>query len=122
VSPDVTESIKARLLEQARSADAEFQHYLVRYACERFLYRLGEELRHDMSPGLLPRVEVYRLDRLLGGLPGDETAPIVMAVSPGTLGLIEIALRLSRPVSRAIHGAHSTESSLPCLSPRVRGL
>ncbi|MFH0944791.1 MAG: nucleotidyl transferase AbiEii/AbiGii toxin family protein [Planctomycetota bacterium] len=41
MSQDVTASIKARLLIQAKQAEVEFQLYLVRYACERFLYRLG---------------------------------------------------------------------------------
>ena len=41
MSPDVTASIKARLLNQAKQAEVEFQLYLVRYARERFLYRLG---------------------------------------------------------------------------------
>ena len=41
MSPDVVASIKARLLNQARKLEEEFQLYLVRYACERFLYRLG---------------------------------------------------------------------------------
>lgn len=38
---DVTASIKARLLNRARQEDGEFELFLVRYACERFLYRLG---------------------------------------------------------------------------------
>ena len=41
MSPDVPASIKARLLNLAKAADVEFQNYLVRYACERFLYRLS---------------------------------------------------------------------------------
>ena len=41
MSPDIPASIKARLLNLARAAQMEFQHYLVRYAGERFLYRLG---------------------------------------------------------------------------------
>jgi predicted nucleotidyltransferase component of viral defense system len=41
VSPDVPASIKARLLNLAKASEVEFQLYLVRYACERFLYRLG---------------------------------------------------------------------------------
>ena len=34
-------SIRARLLNKARNAGADFELFLVRYACERFLYRLG---------------------------------------------------------------------------------
>jgi predicted nucleotidyltransferase component of viral defense system len=41
VSPDVAASIKARLLNKARARGEEFELFLVRYACERFLYRLG---------------------------------------------------------------------------------
>ena len=41
MSPDIPASIKARLLNRARAAQMEFQLYLVRYAGERFLYRLG---------------------------------------------------------------------------------
>jgi hypothetical protein len=41
VTRDVTASIKARLLNRARQEDGEFELFLVRYACERFLYRLG---------------------------------------------------------------------------------
>ena len=36
----MTSSIKARLLAQARWGGEEFELFLVRYACERFLYRL----------------------------------------------------------------------------------
>lgn len=41
MSPDIPASIKARLLNRARDARIEFQLYLVRFASERFLYRLG---------------------------------------------------------------------------------
>jgi len=41
VNRDIPASIKARLLNGAKAAKAEFQLYLVRYAGERFLYRLG---------------------------------------------------------------------------------
>lgn len=37
----MTASIKARLLAEARRRGEEFEFYLVRFACERFLYRLG---------------------------------------------------------------------------------
>ena len=38
---NVADSIRARLLNSARGGGTEFELYLVRYACERFLYRLG---------------------------------------------------------------------------------
>jgi len=41
MSPNVAASIKARLLKQAKEKGEEFESFLVRYACERFLYRLG---------------------------------------------------------------------------------
>ena len=41
MSTNTEDSIRARLLNRARSEGTEFQLYLVRYACERFLYRLG---------------------------------------------------------------------------------
>ncbi len=39
---NVAVSIRERLLNKAKSVGAEFELFLVRYACERFLYRLGE--------------------------------------------------------------------------------
>ena len=42
MSPNVADSIKARLLNEAKGGGIEFELVLVRYACERFLYRLGE--------------------------------------------------------------------------------
>ena len=39
---NVAASIRERLLNKARSVGAEFELFLVRYACERFLYRLGQ--------------------------------------------------------------------------------
>ena len=47
MSPDVAASIRARLLNRAKSRGIEFQIYLVRYACERFLYRLGQSAVRD---------------------------------------------------------------------------
>ena len=41
MSPDVAASIKARLLTKAKASGEAFELFLVRYACERFLYRLG---------------------------------------------------------------------------------
>ena len=41
MTSNVSASIRARLLNQARSEGTNFQLFLDRYACERFLYRLG---------------------------------------------------------------------------------
>jgi hypothetical protein len=41
MSPDVPASVKARLLNEAKRQGEGFELFLVRYACERFLYRLG---------------------------------------------------------------------------------
>jgi hypothetical protein len=49
VSPNVSASVKARLLTRAKKQEVEFELFLVRYACERFLYRLGaSELRERL--------------------------------------------------------------------------
>src|SRR3989442_6154586 len=42
MSPDVSASVRARLLNQAKAQREEFERTLVRYAGERLLYRLGE--------------------------------------------------------------------------------
>ena len=47
MSLDVAASIRSRLLNRAKSGGIEFQHYLVRYARERFLYRLGQSAVRD---------------------------------------------------------------------------
>ena len=47
MSLDVAASIRSRLLNRAKSGGIEFQLYLVRYACERFLYRLGQSEVRD---------------------------------------------------------------------------
>src|SRR5450756_1307487 len=41
MSPDVAASVRARLLAQARISGEEFERTLVRFAAERWLYRLG---------------------------------------------------------------------------------
>ncbi len=47
MTPNIAASIKARLLPKAKERGEEFELFLVRYACERFLYRLGaSELRN----------------------------------------------------------------------------
>ncbi|MGA9827955.1 MAG: nucleotidyl transferase AbiEii/AbiGii toxin family protein [Rhodanobacteraceae bacterium] len=47
MSPDPVASIQALLLDKAKAAEVEYQLYLVRYACERFLYRLGESAHRE---------------------------------------------------------------------------
>ena len=47
MSPNVPASIKARLLNKAKVKGEEFELFLVRYACERFLYRLGASLLRE---------------------------------------------------------------------------
>ena len=47
MSSNIADSIKARLLNEARGGGTEFELILVRYACERFLYRLGESAVRD---------------------------------------------------------------------------
>lgn len=41
MSADIPASIKARLLNKVRERGEQFELFLVRYVCERFLYRLG---------------------------------------------------------------------------------
>lgn len=47
MSSNTAASIRARLLMHAKGVGAEFQLFLVRYACERFLYRLGASKFRD---------------------------------------------------------------------------
>ena len=47
MSLNIADSIRARLLNEARGGGTEFELFLVRYACERFLYRLGESAVRD---------------------------------------------------------------------------
>ena len=47
MTANVAASIRAHLLNKARSVGSEFELFLVRYACERFLYRLGESVERD---------------------------------------------------------------------------
>lgn len=47
MTTNVAASIRARLLNRARTEGTEFQLFLDRYACERFLYRLGESEVRD---------------------------------------------------------------------------
>jgi hypothetical protein len=47
MSPDIQASIKARLLNKVKKTGDEFELFLVRYACERFLYRLGASSMRD---------------------------------------------------------------------------
>ncbi len=47
MSPNIQASIKARLLNRAKETGEELELFLVRYACERFLYRLGVSRLRD---------------------------------------------------------------------------
>jgi hypothetical protein len=47
MSPDIQASIKARLLNKVKETREEFELFLVRYACERFLFRLGASAMRD---------------------------------------------------------------------------
>jgi len=47
MSPDVSASVRARLLNQARLGGEEFERTLVRFAAERLLYRLGASTARD---------------------------------------------------------------------------
>ena len=47
MTSNVAASIRARLLIRARAEETEFQLFLDRYACERFLYRLGASEARD---------------------------------------------------------------------------
>jgi hypothetical protein len=54
------------------------------------------------APGFLPERQMQRLDRLLGGLLRCEARPFVPAIAPRRLRLLEIALRLLKPIGRTI--------------------
>ena len=47
MTTNVAASIRSRLLSRAKAEGTEFQLFLDRYACERFLYRLGESEVRD---------------------------------------------------------------------------
>ena len=47
MTTDVAASIRSRLLSRAKAEGTDFQLFLDRYACERFLYRLGESEVRD---------------------------------------------------------------------------
>ena len=47
MTTNVAASIRSRLLSRAKAEGTEFQLFLDRYACERFLYRLGESGARD---------------------------------------------------------------------------
>ncbi|MYA61788.1 MAG: nucleotidyl transferase AbiEii/AbiGii toxin family protein [Dehalococcoidia bacterium] len=47
MSTNIAESVKARLLNKGRGSGTEFELLLVRYGCERFLYRLGQSAVGD---------------------------------------------------------------------------
>lgn len=83
MSSDIQASIKARLLNRARQKGDPFELFLVRYACERFLFRLGASSLRDRlilkGAGLLTlwMEDPYRATRdldLLAFGPNDPTA------------------------------------------------
>ena len=88
MTTNVAASIRSRLLSRAKAEDTEFQLFLDRYACERFLYRLGEsEARNQCilkgaSLLALWMEEPYRatrdVDLLAFGVHGEETVRYVM--------------------------------------------
>ena len=47
MTTNIDASIRGRLLNRARTEGSDFQLYLDRYACERFLYRLGASEDRD---------------------------------------------------------------------------
>ena len=47
MTTNVTASIRTRLLNKAKTEQTEFQLFLDRYGCERFLYRLGQSEVRD---------------------------------------------------------------------------
>ena len=47
MTPNVAASIRTRLLNRAKTEQTEFQLFLDRYGCERFLYRLGKSEVRD---------------------------------------------------------------------------
>lgn len=47
MSPDIAASVRSRLLTESKAKGEEFELFLVRYACERFLYRLGRSSVRD---------------------------------------------------------------------------
>ena len=84
MSRNVPASVRARLLNRARTNGEDFQLVLVRYACERFLYRLGESAVSDrcvLKGGSLIAVwleEPYRATRDIDMLAsGDADEPAV---------------------------------------------
>ncbi len=84
MSRNVPASVRARLLNRARTNGEDFQLVLVRYACERLLYRLGESAVSDrcvLKGGSLIAVwleEPYRATRDIDMLAsGDADEPAV---------------------------------------------
>lgn len=90
MSPDVAASIKARLLNQARKREEEFEAFLVRYACERFLFRLGISSVRDRctlkGAGLLglwmdePHRATRDVDLLAAGASDESAVRITMEI------------------------------------------
>ena len=88
MTTNVAASIRSRLLSRSKAVGTEFQLFLDRYACERFLYRLGESEIRDRcilkGASLLPlwMDEPYRatrdVDLLAFGDNDEETVRYVM--------------------------------------------
>ena len=89
MTANIPASIKARLLKRAKAEGMEFQLFLDRYACERFLYRLGKSEVRDLcilkgaSLLALWMKEPYRatrdVDLSASGANDEETVREVMA-------------------------------------------
>ena len=91
-APDLAASVRARLLNMAKAEQTDFNAVLVRYALERFLYRLGQSAHVDhfvlkgamlfsrpckIQFNLMRRVTA--LPTKLSGLRGIEQAPPVVS-------------------------------------------
>lgn len=94
MSPDVAASIRARLLNEARRRGDVFELVLVRYACERFLFRLGCSPMRDRctlkGAGLLTLWldDPYRATRDVDLLAsGDSGGPAVRAMVEAICGV-----------------------------------
>lgn len=61
MTPDVAASIRARLLRVGQQTGEEFERTLVRFAAERWLYRLGQSPARERcvlkGAGLLPKMD-----------------------------------------------------------------
>lgn len=111
MSPDTTASIKARLLNKVKDTGDEFELFLVRYACERFLYRLGASAMRERcilkGAGLLTlwMKEPYRATRdvdLLAMGPSDAAA---------IKNIVEVVCSIHCPEDRLVFDIDSLDIS-----------